>query len=269
MAVLSFLKESVFAEEYASKKGFLQSMDPRFKTIGILLFLLLVLLAKNIVFLAVMYLFCLILASCSKIKLGFFLKRTWIFMPLFSFFIAIPALFSAFTPGEAVWSYNIFGLRLIITRQGLFGAMLFVLRVVTSISFVILLALTTRHTELLRVLRIFRIPQIFVMTIGMCYRYIYLFIEIIEDTYLAIKSRVGFKVHYKKGQEIITWGIAHLWQRSYQLNNQVYNAMLSRGYRGEPKVLNEFKTMFSDWLWLIFAVLFFIIIVVMSYAGRV
>jgi energy-coupling factor transporter transmembrane protein EcfT len=87
----------------------------------------------------------------------------------------------------------------------------------------------------------------FVLTLGMCYRYIFLFLETIENTYMAIKSRVGGSLHYKKGQHLVSSSIAGLWQRSYQLNKEVYSAMLSRGYRGEPRQLEEFKARFSDW----------------------
>ncbi|MDD5155106.1 MAG: energy-coupling factor transporter transmembrane component T, partial [Candidatus Omnitrophica bacterium] len=72
-------------------------------------------------------------------------------------------------------------------------------------------------------------------------RYIFLFIEVLQNTYLAIKSRVGFVSSVKKGQGMVAWNIASLWQRSYALHNQVYYAMLSRGYDGEPKALDEFQ----------------------------
>jgi len=182
-------------------------------------------------------------------------------MPLFSLFIAIPALFSIFTPGETLVIWHIAGLKLIITRQGLSGAVLFIMRVITSVSFAVILSITTKHFELLKVLRIFKIPQVFVMTLGMCYRYIFLFVEIIENTYLAIKSRVGTKVHYKKGQHVVAWNIAYLWQRSYQLNEDVYKAMLSRGYRGEPAILNDFKIQLRDWLWLFTVLIIFVLII--------
>ncbi|MFH0827197.1 MAG: cobalt ECF transporter T component CbiQ [Candidatus Omnitrophota bacterium] len=243
VGALIFIKESIFAEEYAARKGFLQARDVRLKTIAILLFLVSALFTKEIVLLLVLYSLCLALVFCSKVPLGFFLKRTWIFIPLFSLFIALPALFQFFTPGESLWGP--------ISKPGLLSAIVFVLRVVTCVSFVVLLSLTTRHTELLRVLRIFGVPQIFVMTIGMCYRYIYLFIEIIENTYRAMESRAGRYVSAKKGQEIVTWSMASLWQRSYQLNNEIYHAMLSRGFGGEPKVLDEFKASPRDWLWLL------------------
>ncbi|MDD5431714.1 MAG: cobalt ECF transporter T component CbiQ [Candidatus Omnitrophica bacterium] len=257
LGTLSFLKESIFADEYALKKGFLQSLDPRIKTIIFLIFILQILFTGNIFVLLYLYALCLLLTFISKISLGFFLKRTWVFIPLFSFFIAIPAIFSIFTPGEALVVFQIANFKFIITRQGLSSASLFVARVITSVSFGVLLSITTKHFELLKVLRIFRIPQIFVMTLGMCYRYIYLFIEVIQNTYLGIKSRCGNVFSVKKGQGIVAWNIASLWQRSYVLHQDVYDAMLSRGYTGESKTMDEFHATFKDWFWLGLTILIF------------
>lgn len=257
--VLSFFKDSVFADEYALGGGFLQKRDTRIKTVSFLFLLLSVLFARSPYCIAAIYLFVLVLASFSRINLFFFLGRTWIFIPLFSLCIAIPALFNVVSPGEPIFVFNLFYGKFVITRQGLFGASLFVVRVVTSVSIAVLLTLTTKHDRLLKVLRIFKVPQIFVMTLGMCYRYIYLFAEIIEDTYRAIKSRVGSGIHHTKGREIVAWNIANLWQRSYRLNNQVYNAMLSRGYRGEPEAFEEFNAGTTDWLLLAGTVLFFVV----------
>jgi cobalt/nickel transport system permease protein len=258
---LSFLKESIFAEEYASKPGFLQSLDPRIKVITIFLLIIATVLTKSIAVSCVLYALCLILAYFSQVKISFFLKRTWIFIPLFTLFIAIPALFNIFSPGEALFSLNLIGYKLSITRQGILGATLFVIRVTTSVSFAVLLSLTTRHFDLLKVLRIFGIPQIFVMTLGMCYRYIYLFLEVAENTYLAIKSRVGTRIHYKRGQHMVAWNMASLWLRSYHLNEAVYQAMLSRGYTGEPAVLENFKTRWVDWVCLFMTSLFFVALI--------
>lgn len=228
VGALAFLKGLIFAEELAARNGFLQSLDPRIKLATFLLFIIQVLLAPSLQVLFFLYALCLLLALISKINLVFFLKRTWIFIPLFSLFIAIPAIFSS----------------------GLASALAFVMRVLTCVSFTVLLSITTKHFELLKVLRIFKIPQIFVMILGMCYRYIYLFVEIIEQTYLAIKSRVGVLLHYKSGQRIASWSIASLWQRSVRLNEEAYRAMLSRGYQGEAAAWNDFRIKSIDWLWL-------------------
>ena len=261
---LSFLKESIFAEEYASKPGFLQSLDPRIKVITIFLMIIATVLTRSIAVSCTLYALCLILAYFSHVKISFFLKRTWIFIPLFSIFIAIPALFSIFSPGEALFSVSLIGYKLSITRQGILGATLFVIRVTASVSFAVLLSLTTRHFDLLKVLRIFGIPQVFVMTLGMCYRYIYLFLEVAGNTYLAIKSRVGTRVPYKRGQRMVAWNMASLWLRSYHLNDAVYQAMLSRGYTGEPAVLENFKTRWIDWVWLFMTGVFFVSLICLN-----
>ncbi len=250
MGALSFLKDSVFADEYAARDGLLQSLDPRLKLISFTLIFITAIFLKKPALLVILYLVCLILALLSKIHLGYFIKRTWVFIPLFSLCIAVPAIFSFFSPGEAVTTLKLPFLTLIITREGLRAAVIFVLRVLVGVSFAVILSLTTRHSVLLRVLRIFGIPQVFVMTLGMCYRYIYLFVEIIENTFLSIKSRTGGVLHYKKGQKIVAWNIAYLWQRSYGLSQQVYNAMLSRGYTGEVVLLDDFKAKLKDWIWL-------------------
>jgi len=245
LSVLLFLKESIFAEEYALKKGFLQAIDPRIKLASFLLLLCAAIATTDVIFLAGMYGLCLCLAVSSGIELLAFLKRTCLFVPLFSVCIVFPALFGTFSPGEPVLAFGVF----VITRQGLMSVTLLLGRIIVSVSLAALLNMTTRHTVLLRVLRIVKIPQIFVLTLGMCYRYIFLFVEIIENTYLAIKSRIGSPIHYRRGQRIVGVSIANLCQRSFELNQQVYSAMLSRGYRGEPRQLDEYRVRPVDWVW--------------------
>jgi cobalt/nickel transport system permease protein len=252
LGALTFLKDSLFAQDQALQNGFLQSLDPRVKIVSFCLFILQALFTNSRIDLFLFYVFCLFLVLISRVNLGFFLKRTWIFIPLFSLFIALPAMFGA---GDVLLSWQILGIEFSITHQGLAAAMIFVLRVITCVSLVVLLNITTRHFELLKVLRIFKIPQLFIMILGMCYRYVYLFVGIIQNTYLAIKSRVGSVVQYQKGQDIVAWNISSLWERSLGLNEAVYKAMLSRGYQGEALAWNDFKIRARDYLWLFLVVI--------------
>ncbi len=253
--LLAFLKAGLYADEYALAQGLMQSLDPRVKTITTVLCIVLVLLAKNIVVIFCLYLFCIFLAFFSKIRLGFFLKRCWIFVPFFSLLIALPAIFSQISPGVSLFTFKVAQTTFVVTRQGLSNAGLFILRVTTSVSFVILLSLTTRHSELLKVLRLTGIPQVFILVLGMGYRYIYLFVEIVEHTYAAIKSRVGFLRYERDGRQIVAWNIAALWVRAFKLNQDVYLAMLSRGYQGEGLAWNDFKMRARDWVWLVGVIL--------------
>jgi len=264
MSAVGFIKDATLCEEHAAHKGFLQGLDARIKTITFFAFLLTAVWLKSAFLIGGLYVFCLILAVMSGISLGFFLLRTWVFIPLFSFCIAIPALFSFVTPGEPVWIFYILGIKLIITRPGLDGAILFVVRTATSVSLVVLLSLTTRHTQLLKVLRIFGIPQVFILTVSMCYRYLYLFAQMVENILIAIKSRVGVVSTPQKGQKVVAWNIANMWNRAQQMNEQVYLAMLSRGYTGEPHILTKSQPgtsvipakagIYKDWAWALFSI---------------
>lgn len=246
---LCFFRDSVLSDEYASRAGFLQSLDPRVKTVTFAGFIGAVMFMKDVRLVFLAYLFSLALAAVSRIGFLFFLKRTWIFIPLFSLFIAVPSLFSGFTPGETVAVLPVFGKTLTVTRPGLDGAVLFVARVLASVSLAILLTLTTRASGLFAALRWLGVPQVFVMTLNMCYRYIFLFAGIILDMHRAMKSRTGGKMHYRRGQKIVSWNIANLWVKSVQMNQQVYDAMLSRGYDGEAKVMRGLRTTAVDWWW--------------------
>ena len=258
---LAFFKAALFADETAGRKGLLQVLDPRIKLVTALACLLLVLFTHHLAVLAVLYLLVIGVAAASRVGIGYFLVRTWVFMPLFSLFIAVPALFSFVTPGETIASAGVFQ----VTRNGLLGAGIFIARVITSVSLVVLLSMTTRHFDLLKALRFFAVPQLFVMVLGMCYRYLYLFVEIIENTHRAIRSRVGAGIHHHKGRKVVAWNMANLWMRSYVLNDQVYKAMVSRGFRGEPITLDHFRTRRRDWVWLVATAT---VILMLGYAER-
>ena len=248
LGIVALLKETVSNEVIASQKGFLQKRDPRLKMLSIAVLLVCVLSTRNVLVLGFIYTITLILSLMSGIGLLFFLKRTLLFIPIFSLFIVVPAIFNVVTPGVPVISFNLFSHILSITRQGIDSAVIFFMRVLASVSLAILLVLTTRHHVLLKVLRIFKVPQIFVMTMGMTYRYIYLLLDIVQNTFIAIKSRVGFVTSAKTGRRVVTTNMAGLWLKSYRLQTQVYNAMLARGYTGEPQVLDDFRARTTDFI---------------------
>jgi cobalt/nickel transport system permease protein len=245
---VAVLREAVSVELVAAKNGFLQGRDPRIKCLAALLLLVTVLVSKNVAELSVLYLSVLILVGASSIGLWFFLERTLLFVPVFSLFIALPAIFNVVTPGEPLVSLKVFSWTLRITKPGVDSAIIFFMRVLDSVSIAVLLVITTRQHVLLKVLRVFRVPQLFVMTMGMTYRYIFLFLDIIQKMFISIKSRVGFVSSSKTGRRVVTSNMAGLWLRSYRLQSQVYDAMASRGYTGEAYVLEEFKASAIDFM---------------------
>ncbi|OGW78398.1 MAG: cobalt ECF transporter T component CbiQ [Omnitrophica bacterium RIFCSPLOWO2_02_FULL_45_16] len=210
---LNFFKEAVFSEEIARKKGFLQLRDPRLKMIIFLALILTICFVRNISHLIILYITGIILAAASGINILFFIKRVWFFIPLFTLFIAIPAVFT----------------------QNIQAAIIFVLRVATCVSFAVLMTISTRHGELFKSLKSLGVPNIFIQILDMTYRYIFFFVKVFEETHLGLKSRLIKNFEKKAAWRWISSRIGHLFKRSMKMSEEVYMAMVARGYTGEFK----------------------------------
>jgi cobalt/nickel transport system permease protein len=247
------LEQTMFAEELAQREGLLQSLDPRAKLIGMLALLLAVSISHNLLIIFVLYLLTLPVAYASRVPMGFFLKRVWVFMPFFTGIVALPALFNVFTPGVPLitlidlTSPRIF---LAITQPGVITAAFLLLRVGASVSMAVLLILTTRWTTLLKALRVLHVPQAFVLILGMTYRYIYLLLHVTSNMFLARKSRVVGRVSRGEEREWLAASMGTLFSKSYSLSDDVYLAMQSRGFRGEALVMASLIWRRADWVWL-------------------
>ncbi len=247
LGAVRFLKEATLVEAQAQRQGMLQTWDPRFKTMALVVLIVTAVSLKHAQTIGVLYGLCLVMALWSRLPLGYFLLRTWTFIPLFSLVAALPALFSVVSPGPALWSTKIFGFAVTITAPGIKTAVLFVARIATAVSLAVLLSLTTKHSQLLQALRAFRVPRPFILTAALMYRYLYQLAVMVENTFIAIKSRVGVVDHHRKGQVLVAWNITNLWNRANHMNEEVYLAMHSRGYMGEAQVLNQGKPRARDW----------------------
>ncbi len=191
-----------------------------------------------------LYGLALLLAWGSSISVWFFIRRVWLFMPFFTGLIALPALF--ITPGP-VWVHLPLGLA--ITKTGAATVAFLLLRVSTSVSFGILLILTTPWPTLLKALSVLRVPEGFLLILGMTYRYIYLLLLTAEDMFLSRRSRIIGPLKPSEGRRILAATAGTLLNKSLVFSGEVYLAMQSRGYRGQPRTVNDFKTRSADWAW--------------------
>jgi cobalt/nickel transport system permease protein len=237
------LEQSLFAEEISRRRGVLQGFDPRVKIISMVALLIAVGLSRNLPVLFGLYGLALVLALCSAVPLAFFLKRVWLFMPFFTGVIALPALFMTHGPTLAALPMG-----LIITRTGVLAALFLLMRVSTSVSLGVLLILTTPWTTLLRALSVLRVPQGFILILGMTYRYIYLLLLAAEDMFLSRKSRIVGRLSASAERHILAASAGTLLNKSLFLSEEVYLAMESRGYQGVPHGLDTFRLNKYDWL---------------------
>jgi len=254
-------EQSLFSEVYARKKGLLQSLDVRIKLLSFLCILVLISLLRTPQTLLIAYGFALVLAMVSRISLLFFLKRVWLFVPIFSATVALPVLLNIITPGEPLWV--LFALKtpvawgpysipaeISITRQGLWGAITFISRVTASVSFAVLFTLTTKWGEIFSGLRAFLVPRIFVMTLSMTERYLFVFLRMVQDMYCARKSRTIRPLSAATDRNWTASRIGITFKKSLDMGEDVYKAMLSRGFQGEFLTLKRYHASTMDYIWL-------------------
>jgi cobalt/nickel transport system permease protein len=238
------LEQSLFAEEIARRRGLLQSLDPRVKVVSIILLLIAVSLSRSPAVIMGLYLVTLLLAWLSSVPMSFFVKRVWLFMPFFTGIIAIPAFF--ITPGPPL-AYLPLGL--VITRTGALTALFLLLRVSTSVSLTVLLVLTTPWNSVLKALGVLHVPDVFVLILGMTFRYIYLLLHTTNDMLLSRKSRIVGQLNGADERRLIAASAGTLLSKSLHLSGEVYLAMQSRGFRDYPRTMDTFKMRARDWVW--------------------
>jgi cobalt/nickel transport system permease protein len=227
------------------------------KLLGIFLLLVTVNLLRHLPLLWGTYLVILILAALSKVPTRFLVQRVWLVIPLFTGIMVLPALFNWVRPGDPLWTIWTFSTplhlgpihfppELSITQQGFWGALLLISRVGISVTLAVLLTLTTRWNNLLRALRTFFVPKIFIVTLEMTYRYIFVLITLLEDMFLARKARDSGHSSGAEQRRFVGSSIAHLFGKSLKMSEDVYTSMIARGYTGEIYTLQRFQLHWMD-----------------------
>lgn len=243
-AIARETESALFAEQTARADGFLQSIDPRVKIVGLLTLIIAATTARNFFAIILIFVFGVSLALLSRIPLKTLATRAWLPALAFTGTIALPVIFIA--PGDALLKLPF--LNLTVTAQGLTSAIRLILRVETTVTLSTLLVLTTLWTHVLKALRILGVPVVFVVILGMTYRYIFVLLETASNMFEARQSRTVGDLNPKQSRRIAAGSVGVLLTKSFHLNTEVYLAMQSRGFRGEVYTLDRFAMRPKDWL---------------------
>lgn len=234
----SAMDRALYAEASASGTGVLQRLDPRVKVAGLFAMVVSVALAAKLWVIAVVLVAGVALAVVSAIPIRVLASRAWLGALMFSGAIALPALF--LTPGTPLD-------RLPITLQGLRTASFLVLRAETATTLMLVLAYTTRWNHILKALRIFRVPVMFVVILGMTCRYILLMLETAHEMFESRKSRTANRMTPAESRRLAVSSSGVLLNKTLHMSGEVYLAMQARGFRGEVYLLDDFQMQPRDW----------------------
>jgi len=232
------------AENSAAGAGLLQRLDARVKVAGLFALIVAASLATRLWAIAAVFTVAIALAAISRLSIRLLAARVWIPALVFTGAIAAPALF--LTPGAAL--YRIPGFHWTVTAQGLTTAGYLVLRVETAATLALVLVFTTPWARVLKALRAFRVPVVFVAILAMAVRYILLLVETAHEMFESRKSRGVGALDAAGRRHLAAASAGVLLGRSLQLSGDIYLAMQARGFRGEVHLLDDFAMKRRDWL---------------------
>jgi cobalt/nickel transport system permease protein len=273
--IFTFFEECLINESIAKRNGLLQSLDPRVKLISIIALIFAVSMTHDIRLLVLVYLLTLVFAYLSRVEILFFLKRVWVFVPIFAGIVMIPIIFNVFMAGDTLISLATLGPgahlgpfplpeTITITRQGTLVALTFILRVATCVSAAVLLFLTTPRDLIFKSLRALKVPKVYVLTLDMCYRYIFLFTGMVKDFYMAKKSRSFKTLSLGEEQKWVGGRVGYTLIKSLNMSEKVHGAMISRGFNGEIKIMHNYSIHRRDYVACVSVLAFSFVLVLAS-----
>ncbi len=237
------LAHALDAEDFARRDGFLQKLDPRMKLAILVGFIVVAVMVKSLAVLAVLFLLAVALALVSGIALARLVGQVWIGVLAFTGLIALPAIF--LVPGDALFTLPLLGWP--VTLQGARSAAFLTGRAETTATFALLLILSTPWAHLLKALRAYHLPVVLVVILGMTYRYVFVLLTTAAQMFEARRSRMVGRLAAGDRRRLATATAGALIGKALDMSGEIHLAMISRGYRGEPRLIDDFRVSAIDW----------------------
>jgi cobalt/nickel transport system permease protein len=245
-AVMGSITDVLENERLAARPGLLQRLDPRVRLVSLVLFAVTASLAHSLGALIALITITLAIAVASLVGVAAFARKVWFSAGLLALLIALPSALSWFTPGEVAFRIG----PLAFTEPGLLGVATLVLRVVAAAGFAFLVIWTMRWPDLLRALSAMHMPDVVVATLGMAQKQILTLLRTVEQIHLARESRTLTTGTTKENRDWVTERMAFVVRKSLKTADDVYDAMLARGYTGSMPSLRRLHIAPPDWAWL-------------------
>jgi len=252
------VKEGYIQWECSSRNGFFQKIDARVKILFLLSFILMVSLKKDMVSEVGISIFVFMLVLLSRLNLLQVYKKVLLLGFLFGFLVALPSAFNVITSGEIIlpivnlsrpyqlWIYHL-PQEIGITRQGAYGVAMLTLRVMNSLSLSLLILYTTPFHEIIRALKVLKIPNSFLMVIMLCYRYLFILAKTVGEMHLAKKSRVMREITSTEARGWVVGRVAFMFRKTRLRCEEVFKAMLARGFSDSLQFYGFPAMQKADW----------------------
>jgi cobalt/nickel transport system permease protein len=241
------LAELLENEELARSHGLMQRLDPRVRLGTIILLAVTVSFLSTLPMLVVIVLATMAVASASQVRAASFARKVWGSAGLFAVLIAAPSVMGWVSPGPALIGHGAWS----ITVPGVLVASRLVLRVIAGAGVSLLVIWTTRWSDLLGALTALRVPDVIVATLAMTQQQIVSLMRTVENIHLARESRMLSAGTVAENREWVVERMAFVASKSFKTADDVYDAMLARGFSGDWPTLTRLRMTARDGAWLL------------------
>jgi cobalt ECF transporter T component CbiQ len=251
IAAFARLMRDTFVQwELSSQTGLLQCVDARVKLLFWFAALVVISFRKEALPLAQICFFTALLALIARVKLRNLYGRVLPLTFLFGFLVSAPAMLNIIIPGTVVVTLYSFSSPLMIwkmsipqqigiTEEGALVCFRLVLRVFASLSISFLMLSVTPFSEIVRALKLFRVPDSLLLVLTLTYKYLYLFAQMILDMYRAKKVRLVTGISAADYRAWSAGRMATVFRKTQTRADDIYRAMLCRGFSGEIRLAGQ------------------------------
>jgi cobalt/nickel transport system permease protein len=237
--------EVLLNDDAAGRPGLLQRLDPRVKLLSLVGLAVTASLVRSIPVLAVLVVATVALAVASRLDALSFARKVWGSAGVFAVLIAAPSATALVTRGPVLVPLGAISL----TAPGVAGAITLVLRVVAGAGLALLVVWTTRWPDLLRGLAALGVPDVVVSTLAMTQKQIVSLLRTVEQVHLARESRTLTSGTPSDNRSWVTGRMAFLVRKSLRTADDVYDAMLARGFDGSVRAISRLTLRTRDAVW--------------------
>jgi cobalt ECF transporter T component CbiQ len=258
--------KSIYVQaENGAKENFIQKINPYVKLISLIYMAVVISVVNDLTPQILITSFIFALYISARLKVFQVYRKIILLAFIFGFLVVFPASLNVITPGKIIynlisfdrpshfWIYNI-PEKIGFTENGIQVVLLVFLRVLNSVSFALLIVFTTSFPSFIKSLKIIGVPDTFLMIISLAYKYIFILSQTIEETYIALKSRLSGNIKSSNLRKLVSGRIFFIFKKSIIIYENTYYAMVSRGYDGKVKLHSQYHFTFTDFIALVIIV---------------
>ena len=142
-------------------------------------------------------------------------------------------------PGD-LWNMSLGSLFLSISKADLIHTIKLVFVALSSVACLYFMSLTTPMVDIIYVMKKVKIPKLFIELTLLIYRFMFILLDMADSIGISQKARLG-NISFKARMKSISMLLSVILIRALGKANNLYNAMESRCYDGNIRVIWEHK----------------------------